>query len=87
MKLSTICLQPNDILIILNDNDMAIDDNVGGMRDYLVKMTTSPTYNRVRNDVYQKFKKGNLITEQGKNLILRFNNKFEITVDQTTEHV
>lgn len=69
--------QPNDILIILNDNDMAIDDNVGGMRDYLVKMTTSPTYNRVRNDVYQKFKKGNLITEQGKNLILRFNNSLK----------
>lgn len=69
--------QPNDILIILNDNDMAIDDNVGGMRDYLVKMTTSPAYNRVRNDVYQKFKKGNLITEKGKNFILRFNNSLK----------
>lgn len=69
--------QPNDILIILNDNDMAIDDNVGGMRDYLVKMTTSPTYNRVRNDVYQKFKKGNLITDKGKNFILRFNNSLK----------
>lgn len=69
--------QPNDMLIILNDNDMAIDNNVGGMRDYLVKMTTSPTYNRVRNDVYQKFKKGNLITEKGKNFILRFNNSLK----------
>lgn len=69
--------QPNDILIILNDNDMAIDNNVGGMRDYLVKMTTSPTYNRVRNDVYQKFKRGNLITEKGKNFILRFNNSLK----------
>lgn len=69
--------QPNDMLIILNDNDMAIDDNVGGIRDYLVKMTTSPTYNRVRNDVYQKFKKGNLITDKGKNFILRFNNSLK----------
>lgn len=69
--------QPNNILIILNDNDMAIDDNVGGMRDYLVKMTTSPTYNRVRNDVYQKFKKGKIITEKGKNFILRFNNSLK----------
>ena len=69
--------QPNDMLIILNDNDMAIDDNVGGIRDYLVKMTTSPAYNRVRNDVYQKFKKGNLITEKGKNFILRFNNSLK----------
>lgn len=69
--------RPNDLLIILNDNDMAIDDNVGGLRDYLVKMTTSPTYNRVRNDVYQKFKKGNLIDEKKKNFILRFNNSLK----------
>lgn len=69
--------QPNDLLIILNDNDMAIDNNVGGIKDYLVKMTTSPTYNRVRNDVYQKFKKRNLISEKGKNFILRFNNSLK----------
>lgn len=69
--------QPNDLLIILNDNDMAIDNNVGGLRDYLVKMTTSPTYNRVRNDVYQKFKQGNLIDEKKKNFILRFNNSLK----------
>lgn len=69
--------QPNDLLIILNDNDMAIDDNVGGLQDYLVKMTTSHTYNRVRNDVYQKFKKKNLISEKEKNFILRFNNSLK----------
>lgn len=69
--------QPNDLLIILNDNDMAIDDNVGGLQDYLVKMTTSNAYNKVRNDVYQKFKKNNLITEKGKNFILRFNNSLK----------
>ncbi|NDV79614.1 1-deoxy-D-xylulose-5-phosphate synthase [Dysgonomonas sp. 511] len=76
--------QPNDILIILNDNDMAIDNNVGGLREYLVQMTTSPTYNRVRNDVYQKFKKGNLITEKGKNFILRFNNSLKSLI--TKQH-
>lgn len=75
--LNNACSQPNDVLIILNDNDMAIDDNVGGLRDYLVKMTTSQAYNKVRNDVYQKFKKGNLITEKGKNFILRFNNSLK----------
>ena len=69
--------QPNDLLIILNDNDMAIDDNVGGLKDYLVKMTTSHTYNKVRNDVYQKFKRKNLISEKGKNFILRFNNSLK----------
>lgn len=69
--------QPNDMLIILNDNDMAIDNNVGGMQDYLVKLTTSHTYNRVRNDVYQKFKSRNLISDKGKNFILRFNNSLK----------
>lgn len=69
--------QPNDLLIILNDNDMAIDDNVGGLKDYLVKMTTSHAYNKVRNDVYEKFKRKNLITEKGKNFILRFNNSLK----------
>lgn len=69
--------QPNDLLIILNDNDMAIDDNVGGLKDYLVKMTTSHAYNKVRSDVYEKFKKKNLITEKGKNFILRFNNSLK----------
>lgn len=69
--------QPNNMLIILNDNDMAIDDNVGGFKDYLVKMTTSHTYNKVRNDVYQNFKKRNLISEKGKNFILRFNNSLK----------
>lgn len=69
--------QPNDILIILNDNDMAIDNSVGGLKDYLVKMTTSHTYNKMRNDVYQKFRRSNLITEKGKNFILRFNNSLK----------
>ncbi len=69
--------QPNDLLIILNDNDMAIDNNVGGIQDYLVKLTTSKAYNRVRNDVYQKFRQRNLITEKGKNFILRFNNSLK----------
>lgn len=69
--------QPNDMLIILNDNDMAIDNNVGGLRDYLVKLTTSPTYNKIRNNVYQKFKKEKLISESEKNIILRFNNSLK----------
>jgi len=75
--LNNVSSQPNDLLIILNDNDMAIDNNVGGLKDYLVKLTTSHTYNKVRNDVYQKFKRKNLITEKGKNFILRFNNSLK----------
>lgn len=66
--------QPNDLLIILNDNDMAIDNNVGGLNQYLVKLNTSATYNKIRHDVFQRVKNTNLIGEKGKNSILRFNN-------------
>jgi 1-deoxy-D-xylulose-5-phosphate synthase len=43
---------PNDMLIVLNDNCMAIDPNVGALKDYLVDITTSKTYNRFRDDVW-----------------------------------
>ena len=78
------CSQPNDLLIILNDNDMSIDNNVGGIQDHLVKLTTSSKYNKVRNDIYQGFKKRNLISENRKNLMLRFNNSVKslITKEQ-----
>lgn len=69
--------QPNNLLIILNDNDMSIDANVGGMKEYLVKMTTSSTYNRLRYGIYKQFKRRNLIDEEKKNFILRFNNSLK----------
>lgn len=42
----------SNILVILNDNNMAIDPNVGAMKDYLLDITTSRTYNRVKEDVW-----------------------------------
>ena len=74
--------QPNNLLIILNDNDMSIDSNVGGLQDYLVKMTTSHKYNKVRNKVYQSFKSKNLINEDKKNIVLRFNNSMKSLINQ-----
>ena len=67
--LNNACSQPNNLLIILNDNDMSIDSNVGGIQDYLVKMTTSSKYNKFRNKVYQVFKKRKLISEKEKNVV------------------
>ena len=75
--LNNVCSQPNNLLIILNDNNMSIDHNVGGMQDYLVKLTTSTKYNHFRNKIYQGFKRRNLITEKEKNLVLRFNNSMK----------
>jgi 1-deoxy-D-xylulose-5-phosphate synthase len=42
-----------DLLVILNDNNMAIDPNVGALKDYLVDITTSKAYNKLKNDVWQ----------------------------------
>src|ERR1051326_5466894 len=43
----------SDILIILNDNCMSIDPNVGALKEYLTDITTSPTYNKVKDDVWK----------------------------------
>lgn len=45
-----------NILIILNDNNMAIDPNVGGLNDYLLDITTSKSYNKIKNDVWDMLK-------------------------------
>ena len=42
----------DDILVILNDNDMSIDPNVGGLHEYLLDIVTSPSYNRVKDRVW-----------------------------------
>lgn len=42
----------SDLLVILNDNCMSIDPNVGALKEYLTDITTSPTYNKVRDDVW-----------------------------------
>ena len=42
----------SDVLIILNDNCMSIDPNVGALKEYLTDITTSPTYNKIKEDVW-----------------------------------
>ncbi len=65
---------PNNLLIILNDNDMSIDNPVGAMHRYLSDMTTSASYNRLRYKVYNIFKRLGLVNDKRKGLLLRFNN-------------
>ncbi len=43
----------SDVLIILNDNCMSIDPNVGALKEYLTDITTSPTYNKLKSDVWK----------------------------------
>ena len=42
-----------DMLVVLNDNCMSIDPNVGGLKEYLTDIATSPTYNKVKDDVWK----------------------------------
>ncbi|MDR0394950.1 MAG: 1-deoxy-D-xylulose-5-phosphate synthase [Tannerella sp.] len=71
---------PNNLLIVLNDNDMAIDHNVGGISRYLVDITTSQTYNKVRYDLYRMMRKFNLIAEDRRESILRLNNSLKALI-------
>ena len=73
---------PNNLLIILNDNNMAIDHNVGGLSQYLVDITTSQTYNKMRYDVYRGLRKMKLIDENRRENILRFNNSLKALLTQ-----
>jgi 1-deoxy-D-xylulose-5-phosphate synthase len=43
----------SNVLIILNDNCMSIDPNVGALKEYLTDITTSHTYNKVKDDVWK----------------------------------
>lgn len=78
--LNNVSNTPNNLLIILNDNDMSIDDNVGALHSYLSDLTTSARYNRWRFNVYKLFKKFNLINDQRKGALLRFNNALKALV-------
>lgn len=44
--------QDTDLLVILNDNNIAIDPNMGALKDYLIDITTSHTYNKIKDDIW-----------------------------------
>ena len=68
---------PNNMLIILNDNNMSIDRAVGGMNSYLHQLHTSGTYNRFRNRAAHKLADWGWLTEKGKKRIIRLNNSIK----------
>ena len=65
---------PNDMLIVLNDNNMSIDRSVGGMRKYLLQLTTNTTYNDIRYKLSQKFFQWGILNEKRRKGLIRFNN-------------
>lgn len=65
---------PNDMLIVLNDNNMSIDNSVGGMRKYLLQLTTNSTYNNLRYKISRKLFDIGLLNEKRRKGLIRFNN-------------
>ena len=75
--LNNASINKNNLLIVLNDNDMAIDQNVGALNEYMTHLNTSPRYNRLRFKAYMMLKNMGLIDEENKSKILRFNNSLK----------
>lgn len=67
----------NNLLIILNDNDMAIDRSVGGMKQYLFNLTTSNRYNQLRFRISKMLFKVGILNEDRRKALIRFGNSLK----------
>lgn len=65
---------PNNLLVVLNDNNMSIDKSVGGMSQLLISMHSSRIYNKIRYKIAQGLRKIGLLNEERANALIRFNN-------------
>lgn len=72
--LNNVSNTPNNMLIILNDNNMSIDQSVGGMKQYLLNLNTHNKYNFLRNKISRKLSSWGLLNDSRRRSILRFNN-------------
>ena len=72
--LNNVSSTPNDLLIVLNDNDMSIDRAVGGMEKYLLNLDTNATYNKIRFKASQWLHARGLMSEDRRKGLIRLNN-------------
>ena len=75
---------PNNLLIILNDNNMSIDKNVGGLNRHMVNLLTNPTYNSMRYDMYRMLRKLHIVHEDQHKDLQRFNNRIKALLSGQT---
>lgn len=78
--LNNVSSTPNDLLIILNDNDMSIDRAVGGMEKYLLNLDTNETYNRLRFKASRWLYAKGYLNEERRKGILRLNNALKSAI-------
>ena len=80
--LNNVSSTPNDLLIVLNDNDMSIDRSVGGMKDYLLGLSTNSTYNSLRYKAAKWLAEQGLLTDNRKKGIIRLTNAVKSAIAQ-----
>ena len=78
--LNNVSSSPNDLLIILNDNDMSIDRSVGGMQKYLLGLNTHRTYNAIKFKTTQWLRSKGLMNDDRKNGIQRLSNAIKSAI-------
>ncbi len=67
-------IENSNLIVILNDNCMSIDPNVGALKDYLLKISTSKTYNKMRNEIWDLLSKLSKIGDSTKNIVKKVEN-------------
>lgn len=78
--LNNVSQSPNDMLIVLNDNDMSIDRAVGGMEQYLLNLDTNETYNRMRFRISQWMRHHGMLGEARRKGIIRLTNALKSVI-------
>ena len=68
---------PNDLLIILNDNNMSIDNSVGGMKQYLLNLTTTTKYNKLRYKLSLMMEKMGMLNDNRRKALIRLGNSLK----------
>ncbi len=85
--LNNTSMDKNNLLIVLNDNHMAIDPLKGGFTQYLVDITTSEMYNKWRWRIYQAMVKLHLMNDEKRRRILRRNNNWKAALSKQKSNI
>ncbi len=78
--LNNVSSTPNNMLIILNDNDMSIDRSVGGLKKYLVSLNTKKSYNKMRYKVSKWLREKGMLEDDRRNGIIRLTNAIKSAI-------
>ncbi|MFW5889868.1 MAG: 1-deoxy-D-xylulose-5-phosphate synthase [Marinilabiliaceae bacterium] len=82
--LNNLATSKANVLVVLNDNNMAIDPNVGGFSEYLVDIATSHTYNKLRREVFKALQKYNIGGPRSREMIVKINNSIKTLLTRQT---